>query len=217
MRRLPVYLLLDTSFSMRGKPIEAIKEGVETMVSTLRRDPYALETVFLSVLTFNSTAQQLVPLTDIMDFRTPDMVASGTTALGEALSLLSNKMDTEVVKSTMYTKGDWKPLIFLMTDGGPTGAWKKALNELKKRKVGLIVACATGRVGQKHLDNLKRISEIVLQLSEADSVSIKSFFKWVSSSVSAGSQQICDSDNDIYSMNMMPPLPSEIKYIIDIE
>lgn len=55
MRRLPVYLLLDTSGSMYGEPIEAVKNGVQTLISTLRSDPYALETAYISVLTFNTT------------------------------------------------------------------------------------------------------------------------------------------------------------------
>ena len=36
MRRLPVYLLIDTSGSMTGEPIEAVKVGLQTMVSALR-------------------------------------------------------------------------------------------------------------------------------------------------------------------------------------
>ena len=52
MRRLPVYLLLDTSGSMSGEPIEAVKSGVQILISTLRQDPYALETAYLSVLGF---------------------------------------------------------------------------------------------------------------------------------------------------------------------
>lgn len=43
MRRLPVYILIDTSGSMRGEPIEAVKVGLDSMVSSLRTDPYALE------------------------------------------------------------------------------------------------------------------------------------------------------------------------------
>ena len=42
MSRLPVYLLLDTSGSMSGEPIEAVKNGVQVLHSTLRKDPYAL-------------------------------------------------------------------------------------------------------------------------------------------------------------------------------
>ena len=51
MRKLPIYLLLDTSGSMHGEPIEAVKNGVDMLVSTLRSDPYALETAYLSVIT----------------------------------------------------------------------------------------------------------------------------------------------------------------------
>ena len=44
MRRLPVYLLIDTSGSMKGEPIESVKVGLEALVSSLRTNPYALDT-----------------------------------------------------------------------------------------------------------------------------------------------------------------------------
>ncbi len=52
-RRLPVYLLLDVSGSMQGDPIEAVRHGVRALISELRGDPQALETAYLSVITFN--------------------------------------------------------------------------------------------------------------------------------------------------------------------
>lgn len=73
MRRLPVYLLLDTSGSMYGEPIEAVKNGVQTLVSTLRSDPYALETAYISIITFNSSAQQITPLTELAAFKQPNI------------------------------------------------------------------------------------------------------------------------------------------------
>ena len=87
MRRLPVYLLLDTSGSMAGEPIEAVKNGVQVMISSLRNDPQAVETAFLSIITFDSDAKQIVPLTDLASFQMPDIKASGTTSLGEALKV----------------------------------------------------------------------------------------------------------------------------------
>ena len=84
MRRLPVYLLLDTSGSMSGEPIEALKNGVQLMISSLRQNPQAIETAYISIITFDTTAQQLMPLTDLASFQIPDMRASGVTALGEA-------------------------------------------------------------------------------------------------------------------------------------
>ena len=93
MRRLPVYLLLDTSGSMSGEPIEAVKNGVQVMISSLRQNPQAIETAFISIITFGSTADQIIPLTDLASFQMVDVRASGTTSLGAALKLVSNKID----------------------------------------------------------------------------------------------------------------------------
>ena len=144
MRRLPVYLLLDTSGSMTGEPIEAVKNGVQMMISSLRQNPQAIETAFLSVITFDSTAQQIIPLTDLASFQMVDIKATGVTALGEALRLVAHKIETEVAKTTTEQKGDWKPLVFIMTDGIPTDNWQSGLNELKKAKIAFTVACAAG-------------------------------------------------------------------------
>ena len=162
MRRLPVYLLLDCSGSMYGEPIEAVKNGVQVLVSTLRQDPYALETAYLSIITFDSSAQQVSPLTELAAFQQPNIQASGCTALGEALALLSQKADQEVTKTTPEQKGDWKPLVFIMTDGEPTDDLNKGLAEFKKRKWGMVVACAAG--SGANTDTLKKITECVVSL-----------------------------------------------------
>jgi len=52
-RQLPVYLLIDSSGSMNGEPINSVNEGLRAMMNALRQDPYALETVLLSVVTFD--------------------------------------------------------------------------------------------------------------------------------------------------------------------
>ena len=212
MRRLPVYLVLDISGSMTGEPIEAVKNGVQVLVSTLRQDPYALETAYLSVITFDSSAKQIVPLTELSMFQMPDVQATGTTALGEALSLVANKVSIEVTKTTAEVKGDWKPLVFLMTDGEPTDNWQKGLNDFKNQKFGMVVACAAGAGANTSI--LKQITEIVVQLDTADSATIKAFFKWVSASVSTGSQKIEASGKDVSGLNELPPPPPEVNIVV---
>ncbi len=212
MRRLPVYLLLDTSGSMYGEPIEAVRNGVQTLISSLRSDPYALETAFISIITFNSTAQQITPLTELAAFQQPNIDASGCTALGEALSLLAKTTDNEIVKTTAERKGDWRPLVFIMTDGEPTDDFNVGLNEFKSRKFGMVVACAAGQGA--NTNTLKQITENVVQLDTADSATIKAFFKWVSASISTGSKKIEEGGINLEKMSELPPPPPEVNIVV---
>lgn len=211
MRRLPVYLLLDTSGSMGGEPIEAVKNGVQVMISTLRQNPQAQETAFISVITFDSGARQIVPLTDLGSFQMVDIKATGTTSLGEALKVVSTCIDKEVAKTTPSTKGDWKPLVFIMTDGSPTDDWQSGLTEFKKRKTAFTVACAAGNGADTKI--LKQITDNVVSLDN-DLQSISKFFAWVTASIGVSSTKVEDSGKEVTGLNELPPPPSELNIVV---
>jgi len=52
IRRLPVYLLLDTSGSMVGAPIEDVRRGVEQFKREIQEDIFSRETVYVGVIKF---------------------------------------------------------------------------------------------------------------------------------------------------------------------
>lgn len=208
MRRLPVYILIDTSTSMRGEPIEVVTDGLTSLVDSLNQAPYALETVCLSIISYNSSAEQIVPLTEVYRLRLPGLTAKGRSALGDALLLLSEKVDTKVRTNTAETKGNGKPLMFLLSDGGYSGPIARPIAEFKKRHFGVVVACAAGE--KSHIDVLRKITDNVIKISTTDTASIKSYFRWVSSSISTSSTKVEDMGHDIGNINELPPLPQEI-------
>jgi len=212
MRRLPVYLLLDTSGSMGGEPIEAVKNGVQIMISSLRQNPQAQETAYISVITFDSNANQIIPLTDLGSFQMRDIQATGSTSLGAGLQLVADCIDREVSKTTPETKGDWKPLVFIMTDGGPTDNWQNGLAEFKKRKTGVVVACAAGSGADTNV--LKQITENVVELATADSQSIGKFFAWVTASIGVASIPVADGGKEVKGLNELPPPPAELNIVV---
>jgi len=210
-RRLPVYLLLDTSGSMRGEPIEAVKVGVQALVSGLRQDPYALESVHLSLITFDQKANVLVPLTSLETFQMPVLQcpSSGPTHLGEALRELCECVEREVTRTTAEHKGDWRPLLFIMTDGSPSDT--AVYNEwaVKTRALGFatIIACAAGAKAKE--EPLRKVADHVVTLDTMDSATFSGFFKWVSSTVVAGSMSM-----GATSQVPLPPPPQEVHVVI---
>ena len=195
-----------------ARGVEAVKNGVDMLVSTLLSDPYALETAYLSVITFDSAAQQLVPLTELPKFQAPQLQAAGCTALGGALALLAQRIDTEVTTTTAEQKGDWRPLVFIMTDGKPTDDLQFGLEQFRQRKTGMVVACAAGQGADTA--TLQQITPNVVQLATADSGTIKAFFKWVSASISTSSKAVENAAKETTSFSELPPPPPEVNIVI---
>lgn len=188
IRRLPVYLLLDCSGSMAGEPIEAVKQGIKTLLSELKGDPQALETAYLSIITFDSSARQICPLTELMMFKEPQISAGGATALGGALKVLAECIKNEVRTSTASQKGDWKPLVFLMTDGAPTDNLDEGIDAIKQVSTGNIIACGAG--ANANANSLKKITNNVLMMNNLTAGDMAQFFAWVSSSIQVSSKSI---------------------------
>lgn len=196
---------------MRGEPIESVKVGLEAMVSSLRQDPFALESVNISIITYDREVKQILPLTPLDELQLPEITTpeSGPTHTGRALQLLCERVDEEVRLSTQQQKGDWMPLLFLMTDGKPSDSklYKDMIPEVKKRHFASIIACAAGMKAKT--EPLKELTDEVYSLDTVDSTAFKKFFKWVSDSIGVGNRSIGATDQ-----LELPPPPDEINVII---
>jgi uncharacterized protein YegL len=210
-RRLPVYILLDTSGSMRGEPIHSVNVGMQALVSTLRQDPYALETVHLSVITFDTEARELFPLTPLDQVRIPEITvpAAGATFLGAALEMLVQRVDRDVIRSSQDRKGDWRPLVLVMTDGSPSDLqrYREIIPHVKSRNFGNVVACAAGPKAKPEI--LKELTANVVMLDTTDSATFSQFFKWVSGTIESGSHTA-----GVAIETTLPPPPPEVQVVV---
>lgn len=211
MRRLPVYFLLDTSGSMRGEPIQALNNALSGMINTLRSDAQALDSLWISIVTYDREVKEIAPLTELVSFQLPEITCpqSGPTNTGAGLDFVIQKVKKNVLKGSPTQKGDWKPLLFVFTDGKPSDmpVYREKIIEIKNLNFGAVVGCAAGLKADDVI--LKELTDNVVHLDSADSSTLKQFFKWVSETIEQGNK----SQGTGESVTLPPP-PSEITVVI---
>jgi uncharacterized protein YegL len=204
-RRLPVYLLIDCSESMIGQGIESVRAGLHTMLGSLRRDPHALESVCLSVITYDATARLECPLTPLIDFQEPQLVLRPGTSLGAGLSLLADQIQSEVRKTTYDTKGDYRPLVLLLTDGQPSDNWRAQLDRIgaavRPRPANIYAIGCGVDVDYSILQN---ITDVVLRMDDMGPESFGKLFVWLTASVSSASQGIGEAADGSINLHKLP-------------
>lgn len=190
MRRLPIFLLLDVSESMAGDNLRQLQQGIEHLTTSLRTDPHALETVFLSVIAFAGKARTLAPLTELGMFYPPRLPVGSGTSLGAALEHLMNEIEQHVVKSTQERKGDWRPVVYLMTDGKPTDDTSAPFARWTRDFANRVTLVAIGIGKHAELSTLKQLTENVLSLDANSDEEFRRFVDWVTQSVVAQSRSV---------------------------
>ena len=202
-RRLPIYLLIDVSESMAGPAMLAVEQGVKALVDSLKGDPMALETAYLSVITFSRKAEQVVPLTELMHFTPPKFSVRSGSSLGAALRLLMLSIKRDVVKTTATTKGDWRPLVFVLTDGQPTDDWERAAEEMRRAnspRVANLYAIGCGPDVDPAV--LRRVADVSLMMTDLTPEGFRKFFLWLSASVQSASVK---PDAEPGGLDRLPP------------
>ena len=157
------------------------------------------------MISFSNAAKQIVPLTELSQFRMPSLVLGSGTALGSALKTLEACLAREIVKATPDQRGDYKPICFILTDGDATDSWEAAADSIKKnvsgRKAFVIpIACGPDASPGK----LKQISEDVVLAKDVNAETFKQMFKWVSASVSVASQAINSGETPGINLEKLP-------------
>lgn len=214
--RFPNYLLLDTSGSMSGEPIEAVRQGLKLLLEDLCSDPTVADIAFMSIITFDTSAKQIFPLTPVDAIVEPIIDACGSTALDEAFLKLEHAFNTELRKrGTETQKADYKPVVFLFTDGMPDDdSWKICAKRLKDSRswYDLVICGAGPDVSDEFLHYCRReITESVLKLESLQPELLKKFFKLVSQSVKIGSKSVQQSKpNDVVSIISQQLFPKGI-------
>ena len=205
--RCPVILLLDTSGSMSGAPIQELNQGLRQFIAETAEDEAASMSVELEVITFDSAASVFLPFKPISSVdRNPDPLdAMGTTALGAGLNMASRHLKER--RKAYQQKGisSYRPWVILMTDGGPNDDWVDSAREMRTLgEQGKIQYIGIEIGDQAAHETLCRILPANPGPVKLQGLKFKQFFRWLTDSLrSVSSSAVSEEDNV-----RLPPIQS---------
>jgi|SRR5882757_7728814 len=132
---LPFYLVVDVSFSMLGKKLDAANQMMPAVVDALAQAPILSDKVRFGLIDFADEARVRLPLCDPLDENVtlPSLSLRGATSYAAAFRLLR----TEIEQNVRQLKADGfavhRPAVFFLSDGAPTDPeedWRAAFSDL---------------------------------------------------------------------------------------
>jgi uncharacterized protein YegL len=183
--RCPCVLLLDTSGSMQGNPIDQLNAGLQAFKSDLMADSLARKRVEISIVTFGPV-QQHNQFQSAEIFVPPHLVCTGDTPMGAAIAeglriVEARKRDYQVAGVSYY-----RPWIFLITDGSPTDEWASAAAQLKEAVAARKLAFFAVGVQDANMATLGQISP--RKPLALKGLMFRELFGWLSNSLGAVSR-----------------------------
>ena len=188
--RCPVILLLDTSSSMSGAPIQELNRGVRQFFDEIESDEVARFSVETSIITFGNPVKKAMPFTSCTEpYTVPTFTTSGSTPLGEALNIALE--DLEERRKFYRSNGlpAYKPWIIIISDGMPNDEWRSAADKAKKKaEAGKLVYLGVGVGNSIDMDMFSEVLPPSCPPKKLDGLKFAEFFKWLSDSLKAVSQ-----------------------------
>ena len=184
-------LLLDTSGSMQGKPIESLIEGINRFKNSVLKDPIARKRVDVALITFASEVNVISDFKPIDQMPTPQLKAFGYTYMAEGIQ---KAIDLVKERTKMYQALGTpchKPWIFMITDGESTSTkidMKMAAERIKleeeKGTNGKLSFWVLG-INNYNADAMFELTPRVMELRDEN---FEGIFDWLSESMSTISQ-----------------------------
>jgi uncharacterized protein YegL len=192
--RCPCILLLDTSGSMAGDPIQELNNGLQVFQTNLRGDDLTMLRVEVAVITFGGSVEIRQDFTTADQFQPPTLQATGDTPMGAAINVALDQLDAR--KKTYQNSGlsYFRPWVFMITDGAPTDgdAWRTAAQRIKQAEDSKGVAFFAVGVKGADMNILKQIS--VRQPLNLTGLNFREMFVWLSNSLSSVSHAEPDAE-----------------------
>jgi uncharacterized protein YegL len=196
--RIACALLLDTSSSMTGEPINELNRGFELFCDEIKKDELAQKRAEIAVITFGGVARLEIPFTEGRDLRPRQLSASGATPMGAALNLAVDQLETQKQAYRQAGLEYYRPWLFVLTDGEPTDRSEFTTAVARVRQMEAAKGVSVFPIGIGPNANLGRLKDLSAKRTPVmlNGLSFAEFFSWLSASLGAASQSQAFASSD---------------------
>lgn len=181
--RLPVCLVLDTSASMSGQPINELQEGVSIFFSNVLEDEIAKYSAEVAIVTFGEKVEMPLDFAPISNQQIPKFSAKGLTPMGEAVEKAVKLLNLRKDEYRHAGVDSFKPWLVLMTDGAPTDDITEASKTVEiHTNENKLAVFAIGVGKNAAMDKLALLSGGRAPM-KLKGLEFSKFFSWLSASI----------------------------------
>lgn len=177
--RCACLLLLDTSGSMNGAPIDALNEGLSSFETDLQEDGLAKRRVEIAIVSFGGSVQIVQHWISASSFSAPTLSCQGATPMGQAIAQALQMVQARKAEYKAAGIAYYQPWIFMITDGAPTDEWQSAASLVQREVADRAISFFAVGVSGADIKTLKTITDRVVELS---GLNFRELFVWLSAS-----------------------------------
>ncbi len=206
-RRLPVYLLVDTSRATSGRIGAEINDVVAALIKEMMSDSEAQRCAHMRVIAFGQQVYQW-DFTPITQFTYPSTLPGGDArSFGAALTILNQSLDHDLMPNSPIRRGDYRPFVFILIAGNPTDEWRGEAQRLAARRGSARPqqVCAITFGEHIDIDALRQIARMVLPARDMTSEVLRSLFVFFDDEDIKVVTPAMASINDIATLPPLPP------------
>lgn len=188
--RLSCVILVDTSRSMTGTPINEVNAGIRRLNAEIAQDELTLSRTELCIIAFNTTHSVVQHFGTDLDFEQSELTASGGTRMAEPINAAIDLIEARKEQYKSHGLPYYRPILMLLTDGAPEHDTPQELDQAARRIKDLqqnrhltFFAIGTADADMQMLNSLSHTPARKLMGTR-----FADLFQWLSNSITAISQ-----------------------------
>ena len=204
-------MVVDTSASMEGVPIDMLNRKLVEFGDMLEQDPLAQGRTEVTVISFNSSVNTEMSFRPATEYEAPTLSAGGLSTMNEAINIALDALEARRAEYRANGISYYRPWLSLLTDGVPTDSQLESSTRtrlqkaIKEKKVVYLPIGISEQTDIAKLQSYYPDNAIARPVLKVNAFNFQEVFKWADPCMIG----VTHSDPMTTTEIQTPPLPTD--------